>query len=306
MSKICDKNEDVLIKILHGISWLTPIHLKLLLLKNLLSIQKLNEYLSSNIKTYVISYPKCGRTWLRMLIGKAFQLHYDLRDIALETLLEVEKLPKLNPKIPRVVFVHDDQPQFKTPDELNTDKRKYRKAKVIFLVRDPRDVVVSCYFEFTKRSSRALFSYNPTFQGTMTEFIRYRSGSISTIIKYFNIWAENRRLPLKFLLLRYEDLHINAYRELLKILKFIGLNNIKPEHIYKAVKFAQFVNMRKLESSGIIKLPWLLPGKKNDLESYKTRKGVVGGYKTYLKKDDIQYINTLLRRFLHNYFYSYK
>ena len=29
---------------------------------------------------YLISYPKCGRTWLRVMIGKAVMLHFNLPD----------------------------------------------------------------------------------------------------------------------------------------------------------------------------------------------------------------------------------
>ncbi|NEO10385.1 sulfotransferase domain-containing protein, partial [Moorena sp. SIO3I8] len=36
-------------------------------------------------------------------------------------------------------------------DELVQSKANYKNAKVILLVRDPRDVVVSIYFEHTKR-----------------------------------------------------------------------------------------------------------------------------------------------------------
>src|SRR3954470_16339839 len=100
----------------------------------------------------LISYPKSGRTWLRLLVGEAIDAHFDLG--ATPTMrLEVWPLRELREGVPAVFVYHDDLPQQKTPDELHASKSKYRHKKVIFLARDPRDVMVSQYFHRTKRRS---------------------------------------------------------------------------------------------------------------------------------------------------------
>lgn len=44
----------------------------------------------------LISDPKCGRTWLRLMLGRIFQTHFGLTDA---NLLELDELGQLNPNI---------------------------------------------------------------------------------------------------------------------------------------------------------------------------------------------------------------
>ena len=47
-----------------------------------------------------------------------------------------------------------------------TNRFRYRRSKVIFLVRDPRDVVVSHFYQVTKRSK------NPFVFNSITDFVK--------------------------------------------------------------------------------------------------------------------------------------
>jgi len=246
---------------------------------------------------YVLSYPKCGRTWLRLMMGKALALHFGLDNI---NPLQTDEMAKTNARIPLLKFTHDDQPNLKTPAELKTNKTEYRGKKVIFLVRDIRDVVVSYYFELTKRQT--VNPHYPPYQGDLSSFLRYTQGSLDTIIRYFNLWAENRTIPADFLLLRYEDITANAEHELRKVFDFLGLSEIKADTIRQAVEFARFDNMRKLEESGELASFRLQPGNKQDPESYKTRRGIVEGFRDYLSEEDIHYLDDKIKAELSAYF----
>jgi Sulfotransferase domain len=57
---------------------------------------------------------------------------------------------------------------------LETDKSRYRGTKVLYLIRDPRDVVVSCFFQATRRKK--------LFRGTLSEFIRSDNYGIRKIV----------------------------------------------------------------------------------------------------------------------------
>jgi len=54
--------------------------------ENVISLLNRNEptrdalewWIHRQTKIYVLSYPKCGRTWLRLMIGKALDEHYQL------------------------------------------------------------------------------------------------------------------------------------------------------------------------------------------------------------------------------------
>src|SRR5262249_15634528 len=111
-----------------------------------------------------------------------------------------------------------------------------------------------------------------------------------------NIWAANRHVPKSFLLMRYEDLHANAGAELARLLDFVGVGKVSADCIAEAVEFAQFSNMRKIESSGKAGTSALVGGGGNDDESFKTRRGVVGGFQDYLSADQIRVMSELMAK----------
>jgi hypothetical protein len=59
---------------------------------------------------FLISFPKCGRTWLRLMIGRALEKHFNLANA---DILGLHKLEALHPDIPRILVSHDDGPQWK-------------------------------------------------------------------------------------------------------------------------------------------------------------------------------------------------
>ena len=49
---------------------------------------------------FIISFPKSGRTWLRLLLGKLFALHFKLEITEELDLLLFEKLASICPDLP--------------------------------------------------------------------------------------------------------------------------------------------------------------------------------------------------------------
>ena len=121
------------------------------------------------IDAFLISYPKCGRTWLRLLLGK-----YVIGEGGEGDPLEVLSLTQASPEFISLEITHDDYPHWKPVEKLFADKRAYVDKKVIFLVRDPRDVLVSGYFQHIKREDVNLI--NDNFDGDLSAFIRHDLG----------------------------------------------------------------------------------------------------------------------------------
>ncbi len=231
-------------------------------------------------QVYIVSMPKSGRTWLRVLIGKALIETFDLNS---EDLLEPLKLTVAANVLP-TEFIHDGTniALGKHWNELEVDKSSYKDKKVIFLMREPKDLIVSSYFSAASRKK--------IYDGSISEFIRSDRYGIKKIITFYKIWSENQTVPKDFLLLRYEDIQANPEASLESVLKFIGVENISHQIITNAVNFAHFDNMKELERSG--NYNWRLSSPNpEDQESYKVRKGKVGGYVDYLSQSDIEYID---------------
>ena len=236
----------------------------------------------------LVSFPKSGRTWVRVMLGKAIALHY--RVPASEDLLLLRKLSRVHPKLPEIQVTHDGLPHHRTPEEVGRAGQDFAGKRVIFLVRDPRDVVVSLYFHRTKRDESVGGGF---YRGTISQFIREDLGSLRTIIRYYNAWERARDRTGAFLQVRYEDLQSAPGAQLRRILEFIGIADPSDAVIAAAVEFAAFDNMRALEKEKV--LSPLTPANEDDLESFKTRRGVVGGFRDYLKQEDIEWMDELIR-----------
>ncbi len=260
-------------------------------------------YLHHKADVCMISFPKCGRTWLRLMMGKYIQRYYELDDASKEEILELRPLSSYDKKVPNIRVTHDDDPQFKKPDKIEEDKIKYKNKKIIFLVRDPRDVVVSLYYQFLKR--RDLIE-----KMEISDFIKREEGSLKSIIKFYNVWWENKHVPEDFLKIRYENLHTEIYEEnrfdeLKKALRFIGFDDIDDELVEYVSEYAAFDNMRKMEEEEEFESDKsdknrLSPADKEDEQSYKTRKGKVGGYRDDCDEEDMKYMDELIEKRLYD------
>ena len=238
---------------------------------------------------YIISYPKTGRTWLRVLLGHTLQLHFQRPDLDYWQ----PRFGGDSPQLPRIQFSHDDGKVTRTAAEINADKRRYAAGKVILLVRDPRDTLVSAYFQASIRKG----GKDPSrrFQGTIHEYLHQPLGSVDAFMRFYNLWAEQRRIPRDFMLLRYEDMHADLAKELRRVLGFVGVTGVSDAIIAEAVTFASFENMHRLEADESVSSGKLQARNLSNPESFKTRRGIVGGYADYLSAEDIEYLNKRIR-----------
>ena len=236
--------------------------------------------------TYIISYPKSGRTWLRVMLGKALCDHYGLDERDLLRTRRLTAASGLNP----VEFRHDGSSltRGKHWSELSADKSEYREDRVALLVRDPKDVIVSSYFQATRRVG--------VYDGALSQFVRSGRFGIRKVVAFLKAWHVSRSVPREFVLLPYENMMHNAQDTLKTLLDFAGADEVAPSTIAGAVEFARFENMRKLEQKDSFQNDILRPADQRDPESFKVPRGKVGGYSEYLTEDDVRYIDSIVRK----------
>lgn len=248
---------------------------------------------------FLISYPKCGRTWLRMLLGK-----YVLGPDGQGNPLELLRLTRANPEFCSLEVTHDDFPHWKRADRIFTNKQAYAGKKVIFLVRDPRDTLVSYYFQYMRRGDRFLAN-DKTFDGSLSDFVRHEIGGLRSLVAFYNVWAVNRDIPAGFLLVTYEDMKKDVRKVLRDMIGFLDWPIRNADFIDEVVAFASFDNMRKMEETDALNDARLKAPDNQDPESFKVRKGNVGGYRDYLTEEDILYIDEYMQENLNEYFSFY-
>lgn len=233
---------------------------------------------------YLLSFPKVGRTWLRVMIGALLAEHYGHPELAAGELGEdMQRFPG----VPRVKVKHDGGPHRRTPDEIAPDKSEFADTKVILMVRDLRDTTVSNYFQATRREG--------AFHGDMAAWLVEPRGSVASMLRYYSVWAAQRHVPKQLLLVRYEDLKADTARELRRIAGFLGMQDVSDATIAAAVEHGSFSRMREREASRPADGTPFAAGKEGDPESFKTRKGAVGGYVEYLTPEQVAWLEQKIR-----------
>jgi len=243
-------------------------------------------YLSSRYaEAFIVSYPKTGRTWLRVMLGKAISLKYHLDERMILDTFRITKRAGLSP----TVFSHDGPflLQNNSPyHELIFNRRLYRNQKVIFLVRDIRDTLVSSYFEESKRTK--IDTWN------LFDFIRNERFGAQKIVAFYNLWFNHQEVPKEFLLIRYEEMHMKPVEILRSIIKFLNAGEVEEAILEATVAYASFNHMKKMEEENAFGDSMLRPGMKKDTDSYKVRRGKIGGFVDYFTKEDLNYIDEVV------------
>jgi len=234
----------------------------------------------------VASYGKSGRTWLRVMLSRYFQLSYAIPE---RILLGFDNFHKIDSAVPRIFFTHDNYLRTYTG---NTDSKKdFYEKKVVLLVRRPQDVAVSQFFQWKYRMRPAKMAMNRYPKSgseiSIYDFVMDPDCGLPRIVDFMNLWA--RELPkIKSLqLVQYEDMRRQPEVELAKIVGFLGMH-VDEEAIRESVEFSSVENLRKLEESNYFwrsgsRVKAKDPANPN---SYKVRRAKVGGYRDYF--DDAQ------------------
>lgn len=242
----------------------------------------------------MLSIPKSGRTWLRAFVSAYFCHRHGF-----EMTLEPERYA--HPAIPRVIYSHDTFEQ-RTKAERVWDRLrgKYlipraelRRARIILLARDPRDAFVSLFVQTTRRVQE-----NPDAlkRQSTSELLRDPAFGICSIVEVMNGWiAELAGANRNFTLFRYETLRENPERGFREVLAALGETTPEEDAFAHALAFSDFGNMKKLEQQGAFESKILRAGDVRDPESFKVRRGKVGGYREYLSLEDQQYAAAALR-----------
>ena len=239
----------------------------------------------------VVSIPKSGRTWVR-----TFLCAYFCEKIGQPFTLEPEQYQG----VPHLIYTHDLFEQRTKADRWDKLRGKYLipqrerfRLPVILLARDPRDAFVSLYVQLTRRTKETPDELK---QMSASELLRDPAFGIVSMVEIMNNWLAEWSGRAKFLLLRYETLRrapAAGFRELLQIL---DEHVVQEKAFAHALEFSAFGQMKKLESAGAFDSKILRAGDARDPESFKVRRGKIGGFQDYLSPNDQAYAATALHR----------
>ena len=184
---------------------------------------------------FILSFPKSGNTWTRFLIANLVysETPADFSNINRLTpdpeslsKRELARMPR-----PRIIKSH----QYFDP----------RYKRVIYVVRDPRDVALS-QFHFHRKRGLIEDGYPP--EKFVARFVAGETSPYGSWGENVASWLATRENRPGFLLLRYEDMLEDAARELKRVASFLEISP-DAERIANAVRRSSADEMRKLEKS---------------------------------------------------------
>ena len=182
---------------------------------------------------FLISYPKSGNTWLRFIVGNLMHpdtpITFDNIEQMVPDIYQHATKYLISLRAPRILKSHEYfDPRYK---------------KVIYIIRDPRDVAVSYYHHHIK--FRTIDPNCP-----LSSFVdRFIAGDLDA----YGSWAENvgswigaRKDNPDFLLLRYEDLLATPEVGISKMAAFLSIPS-SAASLQKTITGSSFEQMREME-----------------------------------------------------------
>jgi len=182
--------------------------------------------------TFIVSYPKSGNTWTRFLVASL------IHDEEPMTFLKADKV------IPTV----DSQSRkyFKSLPRPRVIKSHFpfdqNYPRVIYIVRDPKDVAVPVSLPDQAQGSRR----RPPIDEWIPRYVAGETCPYGSWGENVGSWLAARQQSPNFVLLRYEDMIQRTDVELIKIARFLDIDPT-PERIQWAIGQSTADRMRKLE-----------------------------------------------------------
>ncbi|MFZ1008098.1 MAG: sulfotransferase domain-containing protein [Candidatus Sulfotelmatobacter sp.] len=226
---------------------------------------------------FLVSYPRSGNTWARFLIGNLIYQEEPVTFANIESRLPeiyfnpdriLRRLPR-----PRILKSHECfQPQY---------------HRIIYIVRDPRDVAVSFYHHNIKAGNipedYAIADFVPRF---IDGEFDAKWGSWSDHVLS---WMLLRRKSPRFLMLRYESMKEQPETELARVADFLSNCSFRSvssssEKLQRAVELSSSDRMRELEKQQASQ--WALTRETRSDKPF-VRSATAGGWKTHLPEQSV-------------------
>lgn len=242
------------------------------------------------IDTFLLSFQKCGRTWLELMLAHAFAGLYGLAPEQIS-----RELPKMQMQTGRGPVIFSTHDWSETTGELNDSvsphlmlaypfRMRYWGRRVLMLIRDPRDTIVSSFYQVTQRA------YRPLPFSRIDDYVLHPLYGFPRLIHFYKIWHLNRRFCREFKIVRYENLRREGIDALSNILDYVGLTGLSRDAIADIYAACTFDKVRAMEDAGFADLyKFTGPG------ASKARRGKMDGYQDELQPETIRQLDQWMR-----------
>ncbi|XP_052569155.1 sulfotransferase 2A1-like [Peromyscus californicus insignis] len=208
-----------------------------------------DKFMIRDEDTVILSYPKSGTNWL---IETVCLIQTKGNPKWIQSVPIWDRSPWIEYKASYQKLISKEGPRLLTshlPFHLFPKSFFSSKAKVMYLIRNPRDVLVSGYFFWHKKK----IDKNP--ESLTTYFEWFLKGNV-----VYGSWFEHTRAWLSmrekdnFLLLNYEDMKQDPKSIIKKICDFLG-KKLEPDELDMVLKYSSFQVMKENKMSNFSLIP---------------------------------------------------
>uniref|UniRef100_A0A8L2R491 Sulfotransferase n=2 Tax=Rattus norvegicus TaxID=10116 RepID=A0A8L2R491_RAT len=230
-----------------------------------------NKFVVKEEDLILLAYPKSGTNWLIEIVC-LIQTKGDPKWIQSVTIWD--RSPWIETDVGYDILIKKKGPRLMTshlPMHLFSKSLFSSKAKVIYLIRNPRDVLVSGYYFW----GNSTLVKKPDSLGTYVEWFLKGNVLYGSWFEHIRAWLSMREWD-NFLLLYYEDMKKDTMGTIKKICDFLG-KKLEPDELDLVLKYSSFQVMKENDMSNYS----LLMKKSIFTGIGLMRKGTIGDWKNH-------------------------
>lgn len=234
----------------------------------------------------IIGHPKSGNTWVRTMLSRLYQGRLGIPS---DFTVKSDELAIGHPDAPRLLATNGYYSYEGVIGEalaVDAPASELKQKKIVLLARNPCDIAVSWFNQFTKRQSAAkqelinAFIEHPIDRNAIDlwEFVRHSDIGLPCLIDFLNTWEERVAKLENAIIVRYEDLRTDTLGELRRIVALLD-EPFSDDELLETIEWTSFDNMQKLETAGHFRSGGVQLIDPKDENTRKVRRGKIEGYK---------------------------
>lgn len=224
---------------------------------------------------FVITYPRSGALWMQHILSLIYFEGHRNRTENVDT---IDRVPFFEYSYPGTDIGDRPSPRLfvsHIPYYLAPKGLENKKAKVIYVYRNPKDILVS-YFYFSNWLN--IFEATDTIDHFIKKFL---DGNVSGSLWFDHIrgWYEHKH-DFNILFMMYEEMKKDLRGSVLQIIRFLG-KELSEEDVDDIVNQATFETMKSIPQANYVHVAKSKGIVRHNGEYY-MRKGTIGDWKHHL------------------------
>ncbi|XP_037374666.1 amine sulfotransferase-like [Talpa occidentalis] len=238
-------------------------------------LENLDDFEIRDDDVFIVTYPKSGTIWTQQILSLIYFEKHRKRTETMETL---DRVPFLEYNIRKVNYLNRPSPRLfctHLPYYLVPKGFKNKKVKIIYVYRNPKDVLIS-FYHFSNVVVRLEEA-----QDLESYMERFLDGKVVGSVWFDHIrgWYEHRH-DFNILFMMYEEMKKDLRSSVYKISRFVE-KDLNEDDIDAIVNQATFQNMKSDPRANYKAILKNEIGTRTD-EGHFMRKGTIGDWKNHL------------------------